>query len=161
MYLSVWIKRFSTFFVAGALATAAWSQDAGLYGKSDPAARAGGKLTIGSLTEPPALDPYHQAADARIRVTVLAYQGLFYESATGEAIPLLAESYTQSADGLSYTFNLRRGVKFHTGQTMTSADVKYSYDYMRDPKNGSPGAGDLSTIESISAPETNGQLCLI
>ena len=153
MYLYLLIKRCSIFFLAGALATAAWSQDANLYGKSDGAARSGGKLTIGSLTEPPALDPYHQAADARIRVTVLAYQGLFYESATGDPIPLLAESYTQSSDGLSYTFNLRRGVKFHTGQSMTSADVKYSYDYIRDPKNGSPGAGDFSTIESISAPD--------
>ena len=153
MYLYLLIKRCSILFLAGALATAAWSQDANLYGKSDGAARSGGKLTIGSLTEPPALDPYHQAADARIRVTVLAYQGLFYESATGDPIPLLAESYTQSPDGLSYTFKLRRGVKFHTGQSMTSADVKYSYDYIRDPKNGSPGAGDFSTIESISAPD--------
>jgi len=82
-----------------------------------------------------------------IRVTVLAYQGLFYEDASGQAVPLLAESFTMSADGLTYTFKLRRGVKFHTGQTMTSADVKYSYDYLRDSKNGSPGAGDLSTVE--------------
>ena len=105
------------------------------------------------LAQPPSLDPYHQGADARIRVTVLSYQGLFYEGASGEAVPLLAQSYTQSADGLTYTFKLRQGVKFHTGQTMTAADVKYSYDYLRDSKNGSPGAGDLSTVASISAPD--------
>jgi len=139
--------------MAAGFASAVLAQDALLYGRSDPAARNGGKLTVGSLTEPPALDPYHQAADARIRVTVLAYQGLFYEDAAGQAIPLLAESYTMSSDGLTYTFKLRRGVKFHTGQTMTSADVKYSYDYLRDSKNGSPGAGDLSTVESIEAPD--------
>lgn len=139
--------------LAAFAAAAAPAQDALIYGKSDPAARSGGRLTVGSLTEPPALDPYHQGADARVRVTVLSYQGLFYEDASGQAIPLLAESFEISPDGLAYTFRLRRGVKFHTGQTMTSADVKYSYDYLRDPKNGSPGAGDFSTVESIEAPD--------
>ncbi len=144
-----------TLTAVGALLSAAQAQSTDVYGRADPAARAGGRMTVGSLTEPPALDPYHQAADARIRVTVLAYQGLFYESANGDAVPLLAESYSLSADELTYTFKLRRGVKFHTGQTMTSADVKYSYDYLRDAKNGSPGAGDLSTIESIEAPDSD------
>jgi peptide/nickel transport system substrate-binding protein len=150
-------RRWLTLGAGAALAvlsaTTSLAQDAMIYGKSDPAAKSGGRLTIGSLTEPPALDPYHQGADARIRVTVLAYQGLFYEDASGQPIPLLAESYTMSPDGLSYTFKLRRGVKFHTGQTMTAADVKYSYDYLRDSKNGSPGAGDFSTVESIEAPD--------
>lgn len=35
---------------------------------------------------------------------------------------------------------------------MSSADVKYSYDFLRDPRNGSPGAGDLSSIAAIEAP---------
>ena len=148
-----WAGRLAGAAIAAMLATTALAQDAMLYGKSDPAAKSGGKLMVGSLTEPPALDPYHQGADARIRVTVLAYQGLFYEDASGQAVPLLAESYAMSADGLSYTFKLRRGVKFHTGQVMTAADVKYSYDYLRDSKNGSPGAGDLSTVDSIEAPD--------
>jgi peptide/nickel transport system substrate-binding protein len=151
------LRRLKSFCAAFALAVcaaaAATAQDAMIYGKSDPAARSGGRLTVGSLTEPPALDPYHQGADARVRVTVLSYQGLFYEDAAGQAVPLLAESFAISPDGLAYTFRLRRGVKFHTGQTMTSADVKYSYDYLRDPKNGSPGAGDFSTVESIEAPD--------
>ena len=141
MNLKRFAGRCASSVAIAAFSVSVWAQDALIYGKSDQAARMGGRMTVGSLTEPPALDPYHQAADARIRVTVLAYQGLFYESASGEAIPLLAESHTLSPDGLTYTFKLRKGVKFHTGQTMTSADVKYSYDYLRDPKNGSPGAG--------------------
>jgi peptide/nickel transport system substrate-binding protein len=137
--------------LAAFAATAAPAQDALIYGRSDRAARAGGRLTIGSLTEPPALDPYHQGADARVRVTVLCYQGLFYEDSSGQAVPLLAQDFEMSPDGLAYTFRLRRGVKFHTGQTMTAADVKYSYDYLRDPRNGSPGAGDFTTVEAIDA----------
>ena len=125
--------------------------DGALYGPVAADAVQGGTLTFGSLVEPPGLDPYHQAADARIRFTVLMYQGLFYEAEDGRALPLLAESYTTSANGLTYTFKLRSGVKFHTGATMTAKDVVYSYNYLRDSKNGSPGAGDLSPVTSIEA----------
>jgi peptide/nickel transport system substrate-binding protein len=126
--------------------------DSLIYGPTDPQARRGGRVTVGSLVEPPALDPFRQAADARIRVSVLMYQGLFYEDEAGIARPLLATSAEVAPDGKSWTFRLRRGVKFHTGQAMSSADVKYSYDFMRDSRNGSPGAGDLSSVEAIEAP---------
>jgi peptide/nickel transport system substrate-binding protein len=124
-----------------------------LYGPTDPAAKRGGRITVGSLVEPPALDPFRQAADARVRVSVLMYQGLFFEDQTGVARPLLATGAVPAADGKSWTFPLRRGVKFHTGAVMTSADVKYSYDFLRNPANGSPGAGDLSSISAIEAPD--------
>lgn len=133
-----------------AVAPAAFAQEEPPYGPNPAEEIRGGTLTVGSLVEPPALDPFHQGADARIQVTTLIYQGLFYEGMTGP-VPLLATGYEVSADGLSYTFPLRQGVKFHTGQDMTAADVKYSYDYIRNPDNGSPGAGDFSTVESIEA----------
>jgi peptide/nickel transport system substrate-binding protein len=50
--------------------------------------------------------------------------------------PMLAEKIDVSADGLTYTFTLREGVRFHNGETMTSADVKFSWDrYMRRETN--------------------------
>src|SRR4051794_5383217 len=121
------------------------------YGPEAADAKRGGTLTMGSLVEPPGLDPFHQGAEARIRVTVLIYQGLFYESPDGEAAPLLAESYQVSPDRLTYTIKLRPGVTFHNGQKMTARDVAYSYDYIREPKNGSPGAADFNLIKSIEA----------
>jgi peptide/nickel transport system substrate-binding protein len=131
-----------------ATAPAAFAQEELPYGPDPAEEIRGGVLTVGSLLEPPALDPFHQGADARIQVTTLIYQGLFYEGMSGP-VPLLATGYQVSDDGLTYTFPLRQGVKFHTGQDMTAADVKYSYDYIRNPDNGSPGAGDFSTVESI------------
>ncbi len=125
------------------------AQDTPLYGPDPEEEIRGGTLTYGSLVEPPALDPFHQGADARIRVTTLIYQGLFYEGMDGP-VPLLAEDYEVSEDGLTYTFHLREGVTFHTGEDMTAADVKYSYDYIRDPDNGSPGAGDFNMISEIN-----------
>jgi len=79
MFKSIALKWLAagTLSLLSAIVSSAQAQPAEVYGRADPAARAGGRMTIGSLTEPPALDPYHQAADARIRVTVLAYQGLF------------------------------------------------------------------------------------
>jgi len=124
-----------------------------LYGPTDPAATRGGRVTIGSLVEPPAIDPFRQAADARVRVSVLIYQGLFYEDQAGIARPLLAASAETSADGRTWTMKLRQGVKFHTGAVMTAADVKYSLDFMRNPANGSPGGGDLASVEAIEAPD--------
>lgn len=138
---------FAGMAMATALVQPAYADD--VYGPKATDAKRGGTLNMGVLVEPPGLDPFHQAADARIRLTVLMYQGLFYESPTGEALPLLAKSYELSPDRLVYTVRLREGVKFHTGQPMTAKDVAYSYNYIRDPKNGSPGAGDFAVIKSI------------
>lgn len=56
------------------------------------------------------------------------YDCLLCLEADGSLSPALAESYTVSEDGLEYTFNLRKGVKFHDGSTMTAEDVKFSLD---------------------------------
>src|SRR5262245_28272963 len=45
----------------------------------------------------------------------------------GPMTPSLAESWTESPDGLSYEFALRRGVTFHNGEPMTADDVKFSF----------------------------------
>ncbi len=49
----------------------------------------------------------------------------------GANTPSLAESWTQSKDGLTYEFVLRRGVKFHNGEPVTAEDVKFSFDRYR------------------------------
>lgn len=144
-----WVRGIAAAGAFGLMAAGVQAQELELpYGPDAEEDIRGGVLTVGSIVEPPALDPFHQGADARIQVTTLIYQGLFYEGMSGP-VPLLAESFEISDDGLEYTFDLREGVTFHTGGEMTAADVKYSYDYIRDPDNGSPGAGDFSTVSEI------------
>lgn len=75
------------------------------------------------------------------------FDGLMdYKPGTTELVEDLAESYTISDDGLTYSFTLREGVTFHNGRTMTADDVKYSLDRVTNPKTQSPGAGFFGSI---------------
>jgi len=71
----------------------------------------------------------------------------------GKLEPALAESWTTSGDGRTWTFKLRRGVKFHNGRELVSEDVKYTYERILDPKVGSGGRGYLSAIDHIELPD--------
>jgi ABC-type transport system substrate-binding protein len=72
-----------------------------------------------------------------------------YRMGTTELVPDLAESFTISEDGLTYTFNLREGVKFHNGRELTAADVKYTLERLVDPATQSPGQGYYAVIEGF------------
>ncbi len=69
-----------------------------------------------------------------------------YKPGTTQLTPDLATSYDISPDGLTYTFHLRHGVKFHNGREMTADDVAYSYNRTVDPKTQSPGQGFFKSI---------------
>ena len=80
------------------------------------------------------------------------FDGLMdYEPGTSTLAKDLAEDYTISDDGLTYTFKLRQGVKFHNGREMTAEDVKYSLDRVTNPATQSPGAGFFGSIEGSAA----------
>ena len=67
--------------------------------------------------------------------------------------PILAESWTQSDDGLSYTFKLHTGVTFQNGDPFTSADVKYTYEYFMNPENVTISGVDFEAIETVETPD--------
>lgn len=129
----------------------AWADASMLYGASDPNAKQGGSLTVGSLIEPPSFDIYHQAGEAVNFVAPLMYQTLVYADHDGNPHPLLAESWEISDDVTEYTFHLRSGITFHTGQPLEAEDVKYGLDYMRNPDNGTIGALDFADLEEVEA----------
>ncbi len=70
-----------------------------------------------------------------------------------QVIPSLAESFELSNDGLTYTFRLRPGVKFHDGSDMTSADVKYSVERATHPATGAVNFEVFNDVESIETPD--------
>ncbi len=74
-------------------------------------------------------DPDNNFEVAGLGAILAVYQGLVaYGPGTTKIQGLLAKSWTVSPDGLTYTFTLRDGVKFGSGKSMTSADVKASFE---------------------------------
>ena len=89
-------------------------------------------ITVGMQLEPPNLDPTGGAAAAIDEVVYAnVFEGLTRYQSDGSIAPGLAESWTISDDGLTYTFNLRSGVTFHDGSAMDAEDVKFSLDRAR------------------------------
>lgn len=111
--------------------------------------RLGGTFISAKTTEAPSLDPNLEQALSRHRLDPLFYNRLVEWSAEGKLEPSLAQSWSTSADGKTWTFRLRRGVNFHNGRELVAADVKYSYERVLDPKLGSGGRGYLAAIEQI------------
>ena len=66
------------------------------------------------------------------------HEGLVGLSETGEIVPVLATSWSLSDDRLSWTFNLREGVKFHDGTDFNADVVKFNFDRVMDPPTSSP-----------------------
>lgn len=87
------------------------------------------EVRIGVALEPPALDPTAGAAEA---IDIVVYQNVFEGltriDQTGSVQPGLAESWTISEDGLTYTFTLHDGVTFHDGSAFDAEDVKFTFE---------------------------------
>ncbi|MEZ2409656.1 peptide/nickel transport system substrate-binding protein [Bosea sp. OAE752] len=87
-------------------------------------------------------------------------EGLVGYAEDGSVGPLLAEKVEISPDGKTYTFRLRKGVKFHNGATMTSADVLWSWNRYMDPKTDWRCLSDLDgrsglKVVSATAPDAD------
>jgi peptide/nickel transport system substrate-binding protein len=82
----------------------------------------------------------------------LLYSSLLSHDAEMNPAPDLAERW-EVLDSRTYVFHLRRGVRFHNGQALTSADVKYSFDSILSGAVKTPKRGAFRAVESVSAPD--------
>ena len=110
-------------------------------------------ITIGSLYEPQNLD---NTAGGGQGVTEAfngnVYEGLFQLTDAGTVEPQLVDSYTTSDDSLTYTFQLKPGVQFHSGKDVTSEDVKFSIERVFAPESQSARRSSFGAIASVEAP---------
>ncbi|HJR07238.1 MAG TPA: ABC transporter substrate-binding protein [Pyrinomonadaceae bacterium] len=91
--------------------------------------RAGGDAFVMVLeASPKTLDPLRGTDAASERYRQLMFNSLMKKDEHFDYVGELAENVQTAPDGLSVTFTLRDGVKFHDGKTLTSADVKYTFD---------------------------------
>src|SRR5262249_60467929 len=120
------LKRLSVLAVAAALVASA-PLPGQAQGKKD-------SVVMAMALEPPGLDPTTAAAAAIAEVTLYnVYETLTKINEDGSVSPLLAESWRASDDLKTYTFKLRKGVKFQNGESLDSAAVKFSFDRAAAP----------------------------
>jgi len=123
------------------------------------AQKSGGELIFPVPSEPPSYDGHREETFGLIHPIAPFYNTLLRvdpnDPSGTKPYPSIAESWTKSADGKTYTFKIRTGVKFHDGSTLTSKDVKASYDKIIFPPEGvgSSRKGQYAVVESVSAPD--------
>ncbi len=109
-------------------------------------------LTVGMVLEPTGLDPTSGAAAAVDEVTYAnIFEGLTRIDETGAVRPDLAESWDISEDGLTYTFHLQEGVKFHDGTPLTAEVVKFSLDRTTAPGSTNAQKQLFAAIDTVDA----------
>ncbi|HVB19918.1 MAG TPA: peptide ABC transporter substrate-binding protein [Candidatus Paceibacterota bacterium] len=106
----------------------------------------GGNLTEGEVGSPQFINPLLAISDADRDLSVLTYAGLMGLSGTGSPVPVLAESYSVSADGKSYTFVLRKNAVFSDGTPVTANDVVFTVQKAQDAALKSPEYADWSGV---------------
>ena len=100
------------------------------------APKRGGTLNFGVVAEPPSTDCHATTTFAMVHPVAPQYSTLLVFTGPHDNLKIegdLAESWEVSKDGLTYTFKLRRGVKFHDGSDFTSEDIKATYERIVNP----------------------------
>src|SRR5687768_11907975 len=85
------------------------------------------------------------------RLRTLMFNSLVKKNAQFEYVGELAKDINDSEDGSAVTFVLQDNVKFHNGKTLTSADVKYSFDKLLE-SNGAKASAFYDTVEGQKTP---------
>jgi peptide/nickel transport system substrate-binding protein len=116
-----------------------------LVGAAAPAS-----LMVQVTTEPPGLDLTATSASATAAVVHYNIQECLVKvDRHGKIVPWLAERW-QAADGRTYTFFLKRGVKFHNGRELKADDVKFALERARNPETNHPHREHYANIDEIT-----------
>jgi len=113
----------------------------------------GGSLTIGIVEEPETLNPYITQLATSYEVLSGVMEGLLGYDEKQAFVPMLAESYEVSADGLTYTFKLRKNVKWHDGKPFTAADVMATWKIIMNQDFGAFNMLGWEKITDMQTPD--------
>ena len=127
--------------------------DVGGGGGGGGEAGRGGTLTAAISGEPDQLDPHKTSAYPSFQVLENVFDTLVEPDENLEFQPALAESWETSEDGLTWTFDLRDGVRWHNGRELVADDVTYSYNRIIDEELAN--AYRFSSVESVTAPDAD------
>ena len=112
-------------------------------------------LVVGLVALNDTLDPHMHFQRTGILININMFDSLLHKTTKLEYEPSLATSW-KALNDTTWEFKLRKGVKFHNGDTMTAEDVKYSFDRVLDQSNKSPQYGNVRAIKEVKIvnPET-------
>ena len=110
----------------------------------------GGSVVVGIQQDIDSLDPHKATAAGTKEILFNIFEGLVKPDENGNLKNAVASDYTISEDGLTYTFTLRDGVKFHNGNEVTAEDVKYSLERVSGLLNGEVLISTMSAITSVT-----------
>lgn len=96
---------------------------------------------------PTTLDPAHIVDLDGARIAAKLFNGLITFDEALSPVPDIAASWALSPDGCTYTFKIKRGIRFFNGREVTAFDFKYSFERVLHPKTGSPRTWVLSRIK--------------
>lgn len=113
----------------------------------------GGTLTEGMMGNPQFINPLLAISDADRDLSSLTYVGLMGLSATGTFVPVLAENFTMSLDGKTYTFTLRDTARFTDGVPVTANDVVFTVKKAQDPALKSPEFANWSGVNVVAVDQ--------
>lgn len=113
----------------------------------------GGTLTMLVFPEPPTLTTIAHTAGASVLISGKVTEGLLTYDFQLNPQPQLATSWSVSADGLQYSFQLRKGVKWHDGKPFSSADVAHSIGLLKEfhPR----GRATFSALSEVLTPDAH------
>ena len=111
----------------------------------------GDALVVGSIGEPSTLIPILASDSPSLEVAGWVYNGLVKYDKDLKLVGDLARSWDVSPDGLTITFHLRKGVKWHDGAEFTSSDVLYTYRVTIDPRTPTAYAEDFKQVKKAEA----------
>jgi peptide/nickel transport system substrate-binding protein len=136
---------------------AAWAAVAPRVVDGAETPRRGGVLLAAIGADAPSLDPHQEQTFATIELVAPLYSTLLQIDpyAYPKVIGDLATEWKIAADGLTYTFKIRPGVKFHDGSPLTAADIKATYDKIVFPPPGvrSIRKTSYSAVQNVEAPD--------
>lgn len=106
----------------------------------------GGSISEGVVGTPRFINPVLAFSDADQDLVSLIYSGLMRKNTDGTLIPDLAEKYEASKDNLTYTFTLKDNIYFHDEKPVTSNDIIFTINKVKDPVIKSPKKGNWDSI---------------
>jgi peptide/nickel transport system substrate-binding protein len=137
------------------LALAALAASLLFAGPMSASAQPNGTLTVALPAEPATLDPHKGNTRYNYLFNSNMFEGLMVRNDKADLVPGIAESYTVSPDGLTYTFTLRKGVKFHDGTTLSPEDVKFSLERAINPATKNPLLSFIRTVDKVDVLDAN------